>query len=327
MFFKQKSRRSAGVVLILSFITLAIVLMLRPWDSTPKQSRQILLADAAKISQVRISGPEGIVTLSRSEETWTLQDGERANPLAVENLLFAAERFQVDAIQSNPLDWKKKAFKEVSFLSKNKLVRQYQILSRDGYFLLRPSGSEKVMAVSLPGYPELDLDQVFSDSENHYREHVFIDLLPKEILMIEVEKKGSLAFRFSRDAADEISCVLPQSDSLVPMELLNEEAVRMLFTYFTAIRYEYKAGSLQDALGEKEMSERWMARLYVESGEGEIHQMQVYSLPGENGMQEDMFRAVIIHNKSPEALVVKYIYLDVLMRDLPAYFGDNSLRH
>ncbi|MDX2432697.1 MAG: hypothetical protein QNK35_17295 [Bacteroides sp.] len=327
MFFKLKSRRYSGVALILLFITLAILLLVRPWDSTPKQSREILLADGAKISQVRISGPTGTVTLSRSDGTWTLQDGERANPLAVENLLFAAERFQVDAIQSNTSDWEKKALKEVSFLSKNKLVRQYQILSTDGYFLLRPSGSEKMMAVSLPGYPELDLDQVFSDSDNHYREHVFIDLLPKEILKIEVEKKGSPAFMFSRDEADEISCVLPLSDSLVPRELLNEEAVRMLFTYFTAIRYEYKAGSLQDVPGEEEMSERWMASLYVESVEGEIHQMQVYSLPGENGMQEDMFRAVIIHNKSPEALVVKYIYLDVLMRDLPAYFGDNSLRH
>ena len=100
----------------------------------------------------------------------------------------------------------------------------------------------------------------------------------------------------------------------------------MLFTYFTAIRYEYKAGALQDLPGGEEMEERWMASLYVESVEGEKHSMQVYSLPGENGEEEDMFRALMIHNNSPEALVVKYIYLDVLMRDLSAYFGDNSLR-
>ena len=35
-----------------------------------------------------------------------------------------------------------------------------------------------------------------------------------------------------------------------------------------------------------------------------------------------MFKALVIYNNKPEALVVNYIYLDVLMRDLSHYFGE-----
>ncbi|RLD25345.1 MAG: hypothetical protein DRI70_07270, partial [Bacteroidetes bacterium] len=77
----------------------------------------------------------------------------------------------------------------------------------------------------------------------------------------------------------------------------------------------------------EEMARRWLADISLESNEGEKHSLQVYSLPGENGEKEHMFLALVIHNGSSEPLLVNYIYLDVIMRALPAYLGDNSLRH
>ncbi len=243
----MKSRKFPGVVVLLFFIAVLVVVFVDPWGSPRKGNRQILLTDRVKIDLVRIAGTLDTVTLSRSGEAWLLPGGELANQVAVENLMFAAKRLQVDAAQSDLSEWAIGVVKEVSFLSKKKLVLQYKTLSRDGRFLLLPTGSVRAFAVSLPGYPDLDLDQVFSDSENHYREHVFIDLLPKEIRLIEVEKRGGPAFRFTRDESGEISCELPLLDSLIPMKLLNEELLRMLFTYFTSIPYEVKTGDLPDS--------------------------------------------------------------------------------
>jgi hypothetical protein len=244
----------------------------------------------------------------------------------VENLLFAARRLQVDAIQTGLTGQNNEAFRQVSFLNHEKPVLQYTLMERDGGILLLPRGSEKAFTVSLPGFPELHLSQVFSDSQNHYREHMLIDIPPVQIRQIEVEKRGSPTFRFSRNGDGELVCELPGSDSLVPMEIIDKESVQMLFTYFTSIRYQEKA-DLQHLPSGEEMKERWLGRVYVESDRGVGHTLQVYSLPGDAGEKDHMFRALVIHNNSPEPLVVNYIYLDVLMRGLPAYFEDNPLRH
>ena len=323
----MKSGPFQGVVVVLFIISVLILVFVKPWGSTQRKDRQVIVTDPAQVDRVMISGPNGSVELIRSGEDWLLPGGERASQVSVENLLFAAGRLQVDAVLTDLSEWDNETVKQVSFLSSEKLVLQYEAQSRDGGFILLPSGSERAYAVSLPGYPELKLEQIFSDSDSHYMDHLLINLLPKEIRQIEVEKRGSPPFRFSRSDADSIRCELPRSDSLVPMEVLDEESVRMLFTYFTSIRFEARAGDMDYRLSEEEMEKRWLATLYVESVEGQQHRMQVYSIPGEEGELAHMFRALVVHNKSPEPLLIKYIYLDVLMRGLPAYFRDNSLRH
>lgn len=327
MRIKKKSWNFPVVVVVLIIISLWWLVFGNPWGSGGKKDRQIILKDPAKIDQILISGSMGAVELIRGGENWLLPGGQRASQVSVENLLFAAARLQVDAVRTDLPEWDNEAVKQVLFLSSDKHVLQYEAFSRDGGFLIRPSGSEKAYAVSLPGYPELNLEQVFSESESHFMDHLLINLLPKEIRLIEVEKRGSPLFSFSRTDEDSLRCELPHSDSLVPMEFLDQESVRMLFTYFTSIRFEEKSGDMDYLLSEEEMDKRWLATLYVESVEGQQHRMQVYSLPGEEGEFAHMFRALVIHNKSPEPLLIKYIYLDVLMRGLPAYIGDNSLRH
>jgi hypothetical protein len=311
----MKFKRYTGLVLSLLMIALILLLFVFPRGSERSKGRQILIGDSSRIDQVMIVGGSDTVRLFRADDVWKLPGGEDVNPVAVENLLFAAERLQVDAVHNDQHEWSDRASREVIFMKGERPVLQYALLSREGCMLLRPEGSEKIFTVSLPGYPELDLNRVFSDLENHYREHMLIDLLPSEIRLIELEKKGQPAFRFSMDRAGGLSCELPNSDSLIPMDLLDEGAVRMLFTYFTSIRYEELAGERQPVSD--------LASLYVESHEGEKHSLQVYSLPGESGEKEDMFRALVIHNNDPDPLVINYIYLDVLMRGLSAYIGDN----
>ncbi len=317
-----------GVVIAGLFILAALILLLvKPWNLSGKGGKQILLTQAEKIDQIRIAGPLGAVELIRMGEVWTLPGGEKALPVAVENILFAAGRLQIDAVQTDLSVWEEEGTKKLSFFSGGKPVLQYEALSRDGRFLILPSGSAKAYAVSLPGYPELDLNQVFSEEENHYLDHVLLDLAPEEIRRVEVEKKGRSPFSFTRDADGKFSFegAVPQSQPAG--EDLNQEALRMLFTYFSSIRYEQRAGELQNLPDVEDLKNRWLATISVETMQGEKHSLKVCSLPGERGEKEHMFLALVYQNNSPEPLLVKYVYLDVLMRDFPAYFGDNSLRH
>jgi len=311
----MKFKKYIGVILSLLVVALILLLIVVPHVSERSKGRQILIGESSGIDRVMIAGESDTVRLSREGDVWKLPGGEDVNAVTVGNLLFAAERLQVDAVHIDPPEWSDRSTRNVTFMKGKRLILQYAMGSREGRILLRPEGSERIYTVSLPGYPELDLNQVFSDSKNHYRDHRLIDMLPSEIRLIELEKRGQAAFRFSMDTTGGLSCKLTQADSLVPMDLLDEEAVRMLFTYFTSIRYEELAGDRQPV--------RALASLHIESHEGEKHSLQVYSLPGENGEKEDMFRALVIHNKSPEPLVINYIYLDVLMRGLSAYIGDN----
>lgn len=307
------------------FIILGLLVLLFLWGPFQNKQKRILLGDPAQIDQLSITGPGGSVLLRQAENQWLLSGGEKASPISVENLLFAAGRLQVDAVQDLKTEWDSLPVKALSFYSKEKLLLQYETLSRDGQFLLRPAGSEKSYAVSLPGFPELELDRVFSDVEGHYLDRLLIHLLPGDIQSIKVEKGGSPGFSFNSDKEGELSCRLLASDSLVSMDLIDEEAVRMLFTYFTAISFEEKASGLSGP-EKAEFEKRWLANISVESFSGEKHSLKVYSLPKDEGVHEHLFKAMAFHNESPEPLLMKYIYLDVLMRDLPAYIGDNSLR-
>lgn len=344
----RKKHGRYGLALAGLLILVAIILLLvKPWNFSGKGGKQILLTQVEKIDQIIIAGPLGTVELSRMGDVWTLPGGERAIPVAVENILFAAGRLQIDAVQdavqgdlSGELSaWEEPGLKVLSFSSGGKPVLQYEALGSEGRFMILPSGSGKAYAVSLPGYPELDLNQVFSEEENHYLDHVLLDLLPEEIRRVEVEKKGSPPFSFTRDEAGVFSfegAVAEdqsggqsggQFEDQSGGEDLNQEALRMLFTYFRSIRYEQKAGELQNLPGAEDLKERWLATISVETTKGEKHSLKVCSLPGEGGEEDHMFLAFVFHNNSPDALLVKYVYLDVLMRDFPAYFGDNSLRH
>jgi hypothetical protein len=248
-----------------------------------------------------------------------IQDGEEANPVAVENLLFAAGRLQINSIL--PGTWEMDQARRVRFYRGEKSLLAYSVMEREGQFLVRPAGSDHLYSVTLPGYAGLDLDRVFSSDRNHYREHLLIDLLPSDIRHIEVERKGEEGFRFTMDDLGEILCTLPGRDSTLEAGLLDDLSIRLLFSYFTAIRYSEKATGDLDSLTAGDMEERWLGRLYVESKQGEKHRLEVYSMPGEQGEESHMFRAIVAYNNEPVPLIINYIFLDVLMRGLSSYFA------
>lgn len=317
---KMRHPRSIGIIVSAVLVIALLLVFTDPWSTLRRDSQRIILEDASEIDRIILADAYDSTELVRSDTAWLLSGTEPASPVAVENLLFAAERIQINSILSEEPDTGWETVRRIRYFKGDRAVLEYVFMTDGLRYLIRPFGSGRAYYVSLSGYTGLDLDRVFSSAANHYREHILIDLLPSEISMIGVDLKGSEPFRFMQDPEGDIRCVLPERDSIVPPARLDELSIRLLFSYFTAIRYERKTEipvSRLTAPGR----EPPLAGLHVVSREGEQHTLVVFPYYPENRETPDMFRALVAYNDRSEALVVNYIYLDVLMRELSRYFA------
>lgn len=317
-------RGTIGIIVSVMLIIALVLVFTDPWSTLHRDSRKLLLNHPAEVDRIFLSDGYDTTLLVRQDSDWLLSGRERVNPVAVENLLFAAERIRISSILTGEPDAEGKSVRRIRFYSGNEVVLEYDFITDGTRYLVSPPGSERSYYVSLPGYPGLDLDRVFSSGPNHYREHLLIDLLPSEISLIEVEAGDGEPFRFTQDPRGDIRCLLPESDSVIPFSRLDTLAVRLLFSYFTNIRYERATGIPVSRLTGTGPGTTPLARLRVESRRGEKHILRIYPLYRDQGGEPDMFRALVAYNDRPEALVVNYIYLDVLMRDLPRYFANGE---
>jgi len=315
----MNTRKYIWMVVSAVLILVILLIFTDPWSTLRQDGKRMILHQPGAVDRIELTDAFDTTVLVRKDNRWLLFDREEVNPVAVENLLFAAEKLQINSILNEQAEEGPEG-RNIRFYSGNRLMLDYTLFSRNQNYLLRPEGSTRTYYVSVSGYTGLDLGRIFSVASNHYRRHLLIDLLPSDISMIGIELDNGEAFRFDQDSAGNITCSATNADTAVPERSPADLAVRLLFSYFTAIRYEEKSGIMRDEnrirVGNKDM----LAKLHVESFRGESYSLQVYPYCTSPGAEPDMFRALIFFNDEPEALIVNYIYLDVLMRDLSHYF-------
>ena len=303
------------VTIIASILVLVVVLLVftDPWSTMRGNRRQVALKSPGEVDRIVVADPIDTTVLSRNNGTWTLNGGEEAGQVPVENLLIAAERLEISSIISADSESGDNSGRSISYYKGDKILLTYELQAKGGQYLLTSAGSDNSYYVSVSGYPGLNLEKVFSSTPNHYREHLLIDLLPSEISKIEIELDDGDGFSFEQDLEGNITLSAGKP---------NELAVRLLFSYFTSIVYEDKSGITASSLFQADSSPQAMALLHVESHGGEKHSLRVFPYVENQGEQPHMFKALVFYNNEPEALIVNYIYLDVLMRNLSRYVGD-----
>ena len=187
---------------------------------------------------------------------------------------------------------------------------------------MNPEGSERAYFVALPGYPDLNLGRVFSATPDHYRDHLLMDLRPSDISTIEMTLASGEAFRFRQDREGIIRCEPLNVQTHLPEGEVNELSMKLLFSYFTSIRYEQSTSIRADSLLGSTDQAKKMTTIRVESFAGEQHTLKVFPYYEIPGSKPDLFRALVLYNDEQDAMIVNYIYLDVLMRGLSHYFGE-----
>ena len=307
-------------------VLLALLWWKDPWNTLGKESGKVALKEDAAVDRVVLVDAYDSTNLLLSGETWTLFGEESCNQTAVENLLIAARRLRItsepDQEMREALAGEGGMTRSISFYRGKKEVFSFKLARQGGKHLVEPSGSSKAYYVEARGYPGLDLDRVFSSVSNHYREHMLIDLLPSDISRIHVRLPAAGEFHFHQDSAGNLALEQRTDTGLVRVQEFNELAIRLLFSYFTAVRYERKSGVAADSLVNASGALPPMATLQVASFDGEGHRMEVYPYVENRGEEAHLFKALVIYNQEPEALLINYIYLDVLMRDISHYLGE-----
>jgi hypothetical protein len=321
---RNRYRRPLLAIIMLIVVVLGVLLVVNP-NRQEQGKRSVVLRNTEDVDRIILVDSYNSVELTRVDGSWYLFGTEPVNHVSVENLLIAASRLEISSIvrdqpEAGP-DEPPGTSREITFFKSGKVLLSYTFRKLSGRYLVHPIGSKTYSYVTLPGYPGLDLDRVFSATPDHYLDHLLIDLLPSEISTIEIELASGEAFRFTQDRKGSIRCDPSNEMTSLPEAPPNELAMRLLFSYFTSIRFEQRTAMSADSLLGTGYDVRKMAAIRVESFSGEHHTLQVFPYREEPGSEPDLFRALVLYDDERDAMIMNYIYLDVLMRDLSHYFG------
>ena len=305
----------------------ALLLISDPWSSVSKEGRKVALRDMEAVDRIKLVDVYDSTELVKVDGDWLLFGEEPCNPTSVENLLIAAHRLRISSMVGLDAERDPGAepppLRRITWYKGDRVLLSFGFYTHEsGQYLVRIPDSEHAYFVTVSGYPQLKLHKVFSSASNHYREHLLIDLLPSEISHIGIELPSGEAFGFVQDSLGNIRMEVYKEGISLPGEEINELAIRLLFSYFTSIRYENKSGISAASLSGPGSENPPMATIQVRSFSGESHLLRIYPYRESPGGEAHLFKALVLYNQEPEALFVNYIYLDVLMRGISHYVGD-----
>lgn len=335
--------RTALILLIVLLLTAAgLVWLIDPWSTTGSGLSALLPQEPGKVTGVQVISDFDTLVFHRSDSMW-MMEGEEMNPEAVENLVYGASRLTMRSILPADEVSVTGPAVEVLFRKSNREAGHFFFAATTSGYVVYAPGADQYFGVELPGYAGLALEKVFSGHADHYRVHLLANLLPSEIASVEVQPWKGTAFVALQDSVFNVSVRLAESGADVTGEV-DEHKIRMLFSYFNAIRYDRVAGPAEVDAGnlpaevdagnlpaevdpgnlpaevdpESLPSLPW-ASVVVTTFDGVRRQFDIYQWvkPGEPA--PDLFEALVVFNGRPLLLVMNYFYLDLLVRGLEDY--------
>lgn len=306
-----------GFILLIFLLASAflLVLLIDPWSTTGDSMEDLLPADPDKVREVSVISGIDTLVMSRHDSVW-LFGKEVLNQGAVENLLFAAAQLSMKSIIPGEITDSIGAFAELIFKGSSKEIGHFFIARYGRGYIIFGKGSGTGYGVEVPGYEALSLEKIFSVNPDHYRKHLLMDLLPSEIRSIEVQTDEGGAFLAVQDSMYNITVSAIPSGKDITRQV-DEHDIRLLFSYFNAIRYE-QVVNLYDASGSGDPGSP-MAVIQVRSFDGRNWKFDIFPWFMKGEEQPDLFRALVYYNDNPVLLSVNYYYLDLIMRGVEAY--------
>lgn len=309
-------RNTILLVVFLLVMAGGYLLLTDPWSTTGKGFDAILPTDAGDVIKIQVISGYDTLEFVRKDTLWSLED-EELNSEAVDNLLYASERLRMTAIVPVEELGEMGALTEFIF-SDRRRVRGHFFFGKGetGYLIFEP-GAVTGFGIELSGFEDLPLEKVFSGNMDHYRKHLLVGLLPSEIRSVTVYPHEGTPFDALQDslydiAVKDLAAMIDVTDSV------DERKIRLLFSYFNAIRYDAVITRAEIDPGTK--SETPYAVVQVSGFDGGKWKMEVYRWTKPGAEKPDLFEALVVFNDTPFYRSVNYYYLDLLMRGLESYF-------
>jgi hypothetical protein len=307
-------RQTVRWVVVSLLLLITLIILFSDHQDREEEFDSLLFDRAPDVTSIEIIRQTDSILLVRKDSLWFSSAGESLNRQAVDNLLAATGRMQLVSIL-NGSDVDMEGADRFLFRKNDREIYRIIVKPAATSTLVTREGYERVFAVELPGYSQATLQGIFSTDADHFREHLLVEYLPREIRRIEVVPFSGGAFRVLQDSAGEVLMErLPGED--VPVNA-SEHKLRMLLSYFNILRFErvMPVDSLPPGFNPVSPD----ADITVEGSDGAVHRFRVWKWVRKPGGTPDLFMALVRYNDAPRVLVVNYAYLDLLLRGAEAY--------
>jgi len=308
---RNRIRVIGTVAGLLALLVLLVYLAAGRRSTVGAYDRDLVLAKPGNVTSISLESPNGSLILDRENGKWTGRDNEEVNQTAVENLLFALSHFRMTNLMD---DGKADIQKEVTLtcFAGKKQVLAYRMSFINGTTWISLDEKKQLLGVSLPGFPDLDLEHMFDPGSAYLLNRLLLNIEPDNIREINVLPYKGTPFMLRQDSLGNLRFFLEPGDSELNTGQFDERKVRRMLSYFKGIVSDGKFN------GEAGNS---VAIVALTDKDGTRNVLEIFALPQGDGKADDLFRAVVRFNSGKELLVVRYFYLDVLIRGAEHYFS------
>ena len=101
---EMKTRRYIGVVVSGVLILVLLLVFTDPWSTLRNDGKRMILQQPEAVDRIVLTDLYDSTLLEKRDDVWLLFGSEEINPVTVENLLFAAERIQINSIVTEQPD-------------------------------------------------------------------------------------------------------------------------------------------------------------------------------------------------------------------------------
>ncbi len=309
----MKSRLKILIFMLLASAGAILLIFNDRWSTVDGGKDSLLLKSPEKIDKIELTGMADTLMMFKPGLQWQLDNGEVLNNSSVESLLYTASNFRVLSIITLVEVSDLREYIVLNFYRGKKKSTSFMFFMLRGRPVIYQEGSKNAYMVELPGYSDLSVEKVFSLNPNHYREHLLIDLLPNEISELRIIPLRGSGFSVSQDTAAYLQIMNIEGDEV----MVEERKIRMLLSYFVAIRFEDKLP--QEMIPDDFNPSIPSAEITITDFLGNTNVLGVFQWIKEGEESPDLFNALVLHNDNPQLLIVNYTHLDVLMRSLENY--------
>ncbi len=303
------------IIILLLAVAGGYLLLTDPWTTTGSELNDILLPKDEAVSNIRVISGYDTLGFVHKDTAWYFE-GEELNRVAVENLLFASARLRMTGVMPVSAIIEEGELTEFIFQRKRKMLANFYFgTTGHGDAIFQP-GAEIGYGVEMPGFEDLPLEKVFSANRDYYRKHLLVSLLPSEVRSVTVIPHSGISFHAEQDSLNNIE-VFDLTGMRDLMDRINERKVRMLFSYFNAIRYDEIVTG--DDIEPGTIPETPYATVEVTSFDDRKWKFEVYQWIKTGSEEPDIFESLVIVNNTLPYRSVNYYYLDLLMRGLESY--------
>lgn len=305
-------------LIIIIFIVLitggAVLILLRdPWSSLDNGFEGVLLASPEKVDKIEVRGFPDTLYIQKEGNDWILNGKEKLNNLPVESLMYTSSKFRMVSLLNSDEAAAQQDYISISFYEGRRVLSSFRYMVIRGKSVVYREASDHAYMVELPGYNDLSLKKVYSADPDHYRDHLLVSMLPDEIAEIEIRPLYGGAFTVMQDSSSLLVVRDMEGHELV----VSERKVRLLLSYFSAIRFEEYLDDkkIPLTLDPSEPS----AKIMIRNFNGESHRLNIYKWCQDGEEEADLFNALVLYDQDPQFMIVNYTYLDLLLRGLETY--------